>query len=121
MEKSRPKTVMVIEDDADMLFMLDSALTKAGYFVIKSHAGINIVSGKPITPDVYILDKNLPIIDGIAICKFLKLHEETRSIPIVMISGYPVEKKAKEVGVIEFISKPFNFGKLLRAIEKCTS
>lgn len=111
---------MVIEDDPDMLFMLDSALTKAGYSVIKSRAGVDMVSGEPITPDVYILDKNLPIIDGIAICKFLKLHEETRSIPIVVISGYPVEKKAKQVGVNEFISKPFDLTKLLRAIEKCT-
>lgn len=42
-----------------------------------------------------------------AICKFLKAHKETRSIPIIMISGYPVETKAKAVGVDEFIKKPF--------------
>lgn len=109
---------MVIEDDPDMLFMLDKALNHAGYSVIKHEAGANIVSGGLVTPDLYILDKNLPTIDGIALCKFLKIHEETRSIPIIMISGYPVGRKAKEVGVVEFISKPFDLSRLLQAVDK---
>ncbi|MGH9927384.1 MAG: response regulator [Nitrososphaeraceae archaeon] len=121
MEKSHRKTVMVIEDDPDMLYMLEKALNHAGYSVIKHQAGADIVSGGLLTPDLYILDKNLPTIDGIAICKFLKVHKETKSIPIIMISGYPVGRKAKEVGVTVFIPKPFNLNLLLEAVEKCVN
>ena len=110
---------MVIEDDPDMLFMLDKALKNAGYSVIKYQVGTDMVSGGVVTPDLYILDKNLPTIDGIALCKFPKVHEETRSIPIIMISGYPVGKKAKEAGVSEFISKPFDLNRLLEAVHRC--
>lgn len=110
---------MVIEDDPDMLYMLDKALNNAGYSVIKYEAGADIVSGELVTPDLYILDKNLPTIDGIALCKFLKIHKKTKSIPIIMISGYPVERKAKEVGVSEFISKPFELNRFLDAVHKC--
>ena len=119
MEKLHKKTVMVIEDDPDMLYMLDKALKSAGYSVIKCEAGANIVSGGLVTPDLYILDKNLPTIDGIALCKFLKVHKETKSIPIIMISGYPVATKAREVGVSEFISKPFDLNRLLEAVHRC--
>lgn len=67
--------------------MLDKALDSAGYFVVKCAAGANVVSGGLVTPDLYILDKNLATIDGIALCKFLKVHKETKSTPIIMISG----------------------------------
>lgn len=119
MEKSHKKTVMVIDDDPDMLYMLGKALKSAGYSVIKCEAGANVVSGEPVTPDLYILDKNLSTIDGIALCKFLKVHDETKSIPIIMISGYAVASKAKEIGVDEFIPKPFDLNRLLEAVHRC--
>jgi FixJ family two-component response regulator len=57
--------------------------------------------------------------DGIAICKYLKLHKVARNIPIVMISGVDCRHKAKAAGVDCFIEKPLDTTKLLEAINQC--
>jgi CheY-like chemotaxis protein len=61
----------------------------------------------------------MPIIDGLAVCKYLKLNSATKDIPVIMISAYhKLRSKAKEAGVDEFIEKPFELKNLLHTIEK---
>jgi two-component system KDP operon response regulator KdpE/two-component system response regulator MprA len=61
----------------------------------------------------------MPTIDGIALCKYLKLQEATKDIPIIMISSYhKLKRKAKEAGVDDFLEKPFDIKDLLRTINK---
>jgi DNA-binding response OmpR family regulator len=113
------KKIVVAEDDQDILFILDMILNDAGYKVEPLPEGSSIVSGKRDWPDLFILDKNMPTIDGLAICKYLKLNEETKNIPIIMISAYhKLKKKAKEAGVDEFIEKPFELKDLLSTVSK---
>jgi CheY-like chemotaxis protein len=58
----------------------------------------------------------MPMIDGLAICKYLKVKEETKNIPISMISAYPkLKKRAKEVGVDDFIEKPLKLNNCFRS------
>jgi CheY-like chemotaxis protein len=103
-----------------MLFLLEKTLTGAGYLVESCKAGTGIVNSRHIWPDLFILDKNLPTIDGIAVSKFLRLQEHTKHIPIVMISAYPLKEKASEAGVDFFIQKPFNLDSLLTVVEQCS-
>lgn len=111
--------ILIVEDDEDMLFLLERALTGAGHVVESCKAGTGIVNFSHTWPDLFILDKNLPTIDGIAVSKFLKLQEQTKHIPIVMISAYPLKKKASEAGVDFFIQKPFDLDSLLAVVERC--
>ena len=71
-------------------------------------------------PDLFILDKELPTLDGLAISKFLRLQESTKTIPIIMISAHHVGNRAKRIGIDEFIKKPFQLNHLLEVIRRYT-
>ena len=113
------KKILIAEDDQDILFILDMILNDAGYQVETMADGTSIVAGKKEWPDLFILDKDMPKIDGIAVSKYLRLNEETKNIPIIMISAYhKLKKKAEQAGVNDFIEKPFDLRDLLRTISK---
>jgi DNA-binding response OmpR family regulator len=113
------KKILIAEDDPDILFILDMILNDAGYKVEPLTEGTSIVDRKKDLPDLFILDKEMPVIDGLALCKYLKLQQETKDIPVIMISAYhKLKQKAKEAGVDDFIEKPFELKHLLFTINK---
>jgi DNA-binding response OmpR family regulator len=116
------KKILVAEDDQDILFILDMILNEAGYKVEPMPEGASIVERKKDWPDLFILDKDMPTIDGLAICKYLRVNEKTKDIPIIMISAYhKLKKKARAAGVNEFIEKPFEIKELLATVKKFTN
>ena len=113
------KKIVIAEDDADIRFILNLVLQEAGYHVQQVPTGESIVEGKHGVPDLFILDKSLPVIDGLAICKYLRVKEETKDVPIIMISSYhKLKGRARELGVDEFIEKPFDLKQLLTVVDK---
>ncbi len=115
------KKILLAEDDSDIRFILNLVLKEAGYQVEPLSSGNSIVEGKHEWPDLFILDKALPTIDGLAICEYLRIKEETKDIPIIMISSYhKLKSKAEEIGVDDFIEKPFDLKDLLTLVEKYT-
>jgi DNA-binding response OmpR family regulator len=113
------KKILLAEVDPDIRFILRTVLRDAGYHVALLPTGHNIVEGKHEWPDLFILDKSLPVIDGMALSKYLKIKEETRDIPIIMLSkNHKLRNKAKDAGVDAFIEKPFDLKFLLSTIEQ---
>ena len=113
------KKILVAEDDKDILLILEMILKDAGYRVEPLPDGRSIVENRRDWPDLFILDKDIPAIDGLAVCKYLKLREDTRNIPIIMISCFHYLKcKALEAGVDEFIEKPFELKHLLESVDR---
>jgi DNA-binding response OmpR family regulator len=114
------KKILIAENDPDILHILDILLKEAGYHVQLLPEGSSIVESQVDLPDLYVIDKDLPLIDGLAICKYLRIKTETRNIPIIMISAYhKLKQKAKDAGVNEFVEKPFDVHTFLRTIERC--
>jgi CheY-like chemotaxis protein len=113
------KKITVAENDQDILFILDLVLKDAGYKVESLRDAVSIVSGGREWPDLFILDKDMPAVDGLAVCKYLRLNKQTKDIPIIMISSYhEVRKKAKAAGVNDFLDKPFDLKTLLGTVGK---
>lgn len=113
------KKIVIAEDDADIRLILNMLLKDAGFSVEAFSQASSIVDGKHDKADLFILDKDLPVIDGLAVCKYLRLKKDTKHVPIIMISAFHYLKaKAKEVGVNDFIEKPFGVRNLLSTIEK---
>jgi DNA-binding response OmpR family regulator len=113
------KKILVAEDDQDILFILQMILNDAGYKVEPLPEGTSIIGRKKDWPDLFILDKDMPIIDGLAICKYLRANKETKDIPIIMISAFhKLKNKAREAGVDDFIEKPFHLKDLLDTVNK---
>jgi DNA-binding response OmpR family regulator len=113
------RKIVVAEDDQDILFILDMILNDAGYKVEPLKDATSIVAGRKDWPDLFILDKDMPTIDGLAVCKYLRLNEESKDIPIIMISAYhKLRSQARHAGVNDFIEKPFQLKTLLNTVGK---
>jgi DNA-binding response OmpR family regulator len=108
------KNILLVEDDRDSLNLMRTILTEAGFTVMAMTDGIQIVEKNFVSPDLIILDNAMPVIDGIALCKFLKLKPDTRDVPIIVISGnHNLKTRACTAGAISFLAKPFGAHELL--------
>lgn len=122
MREKMKKKILLADDDSDTLLLLNKILVGKGYDVQCLNNAAAIVNGDVRQwPDVFILDKDMKMIDGIAICKFLRLHKTARSIPIIMISGHDCRKRATAAGVDCYIDKPLDVHELLEAVDRLTS
>lgn len=122
------ETVLVVEDDEDILQLLVFNLESAGYEVVAVRDGFEgLNSARSRRPDLIILDLMLPGMDGFDVCKELKRRSNTATIPVVMLTarGEEVDRVVGlELGADDYIVKPFSPRELLlriRAILKRTS
>lgn len=71
-------------------------------------------------PDLLLLDVGMPGIDGIEVCKRLRLNEKSKALPIFLLSGYASKDNIStglNAGANKYISKPFRPSELIAAIE----
>lgn len=120
--EQRAKKILVVDDDPDILDALQLMLEDAGYEVTTSEKGDyaeNLRDTNGGLPDVIILDVLLSGKDGRLICQKLKGQDETRHIPIIMISAHPnARQSVTAVGADDFVAKPFDMDELLAKIAK---
>ena len=114
------KKILVVDDDPGILDALQLTLEDAGYEVTTTEKGDyaeNLRDTNGDLPDVIILDVLLSGKDGRIICQKLKSQEDTRHVPIIMISAHPGAKQSvKAVGADDFLAKPFDIDVLLAKI-----
>lgn len=110
------KRVLIVEPDNDMVFILRKALSDSGYLVETCDNGTAVVERSMPWPDVFIIDKDLPTIDGIAICKFLRVQSATKEIPVILISTHSIKTKAERAGADAFLTKPFELNRLIETL-----
>ena len=102
--------VLVVDDEVVVTSFLSDYLTGEGYEVILASNGEEALElAEKEKPQLILLDIRMPGIDGIEVCKRLKAQEKTRSIPVIMMTGFAYEKvDAVEAGADEFINKPLD-------------
>ena len=104
--------ILVIEDDKDIANLITYHLEKANYKVVIAHDGKEGFSlAKKVLPTLILLDLMLPEIDGLEICRMLKANEDTKNIPIIMVTakGEEVDNIVGfELGADDYIVKPFS-------------
>ena len=118
--KKSIKTILIIEDNKDILEAVRLLLEDAGYKIntIVKKEEIVRISKKP-QPDIILLDMLLSGMDGRDIINRLKKQPETKHIPIILNSAHPNAKNIwKEVGADDFIGKPFDIEELKEVIRK---
>ena len=116
------KTILIADDEPDVLKMLSMRLKAHGYQVMTAVDGLQAVTlahrGKP---DLIILDIKMPGQDGYTVYRNLKMSTHTMFIPIVFVSALPpeqVEEKAAELGAEDFIAKPFDSEEVIAKLKK---
>jgi len=115
------KHILVVDDDDDFLSLLTTLLKKEGYDVKGISNGISIVEEHIEWPDLFILDKQMEFIDGMAISKFLRMHSIGRDIPIVMLSASNSGTSAAAAGINFYLEKPFKVTEFLGIVGHCLS
>lgn len=118
--QNKPKHILVVDDDPDILIFLQVILEDEGYTVVTSEKGEYLEQlHNGGLPDLIVLDMLLSGKDGREIVKYLKRNPETSRIPVIMISAHPgAEKEARQAGADDFLGKPFDIEKLLAKIAR---
>ncbi|MBU0481911.1 MAG: response regulator transcription factor [Proteobacteria bacterium] len=108
----KKKCILVVEDDEDIQQLVSYNLIKAGFNVDCADSGeegmAKIVSVKP---DLVLLDLMLPGIDGSEICRQLRLNEEHRELPVIMVTARGEDADVVDglnLGADDYIPKPFS-------------
>lgn len=114
------KTILVVDDDEGILEGFTAMLESGGYVVQTANDATTLLRlAKNSSPDLIILDILLSGTDGRIICKKLKNQENTKHIPIIMISAAPnVKKSVKEAQADDYLSKPFEMEELFTIVKK---
>ncbi len=114
------KKILVVDDDPDILDALRLALEDGGYEVTTTEKGEyaeNLRDTNGGLPDVILLDVLLSGKDGRIICQRLKSRDDTKHIPVLMMSAHPnAQQSVKAVGADDFLAKPFDVDELLEKI-----
>ena len=115
-----PKKILVIEDDEQILQTTRHILELRGYFISTASDGeAGLQKVKQEVPDLVILDLGLPKITGQEVCKEIKRMEETKNIPVIIVTARNTDADkiiGKVIGADVYITKPFLFKELLENI-----
>ena len=109
--------VLVVEDETALLTLLHYNLEREGYRVLEARDGEEaMLVAAEEKPDVVILDWMLPQLSGIEVCRRLRTRQETRNIPIIMLTARGEETdriRGLDTGADDYITKPFSMTELL--------
>lgn len=113
-------TVLIVEDEVAIVTLLRYNLEREGFKVHSTGDGEEaIVMVKEVKPDIIVLDWMLPSMTGVEICKQLRWNNETKSIPIIMLSARGEEGdriRGLDSGADDYIVKPFSPAELIARI-----
>ncbi len=117
----RKKTILIVEDEADIAEGLKARLMLESFHVaLAANGQEGVTTARKIKPDLIIMDVMMPLVNGLDACAALKSGEDTRRIPILMLTALPHMKdveNAFHVGADDFLNKPYSNERLLKKIE----
>ena len=115
------KKILVADDEPSIVRVLEYRLRHNGYEVIVARDGKKCLEkSRKERPDLILLDVVMPGLNGFEVCKRLKENEETKDIPVIMLTVLATDEdlsQGLESGVACFMSKPFNASDLLDEIK----
>src|SRR5262245_52384999 len=117
----RPSKILIVDDDPFHVDYLEQELEDLGYTTVSARNGCEALEKVALeAPDLILLDLMMPIMDGLAVCRILKGDDETRLIPIVIMTaldGFDDRIKGIEAGADDFLIKPVNQRELLARMQ----
>lgn len=125
------KTILVVDDSSTIRKIIQRELSKVDYEVMPAKNGqeaLNMLNWMDPLPDLITLDIDMPQMNGFEVCSRIRESEESDDkrkqdigkIPIIFVSANDTlenREKGYELGVIDFIGKPFSPGRMIEAIE----
>lgn len=113
-----PRTILVVEDDANIAELLRLYLEKEGYtVVVAADGGAGLEKFRSVHPDLVLLDLMLPVLDGWSVLRSIRQESQT---PVIMLTARSetVDKvSGLKTGADDYITKPFEMKEVLARIE----
>jgi DNA-binding response OmpR family regulator len=114
--------VLIVEDEQDIAGLIKHTLERDGStaagIVASGDAALRAVSARP--PDLIILDLNLPVLSGLAVCRLLRQRSDARHLPIIMLTARSSESDrvaGLELGADDYVTKPFSLRELTARVK----
>jgi DNA-binding response OmpR family regulator len=109
-------SLVVADDDPDILRLLERRLSRRGYEVLTAHDGAAALAAiRRTAPDAAVIDRVMPAMSGEEVCAALKADERTAAIPVVLLSAQASEREIVQgfgVGADDYLTKPFDLDEL---------
>ena len=116
--------ILVVDDEIDIAGWLKHSLSHYGYEVEEAYDGIQALEAvEAHKPDLILLDLKMPRMDGRTTIRKLREKEETRHIPIIVLSAHSVRDEGDQaqmlgLGVKDFLKKPIQIEQLVEEVKK---
>jgi CheY-like chemotaxis protein len=119
--------VLVVDDEADLVTWLKTALETHGIVVLPAYGGTEAVSrARADHPDVIVMDVQMPDMTGLEVIRTLKSDPATAGIPVIFMTASDIDKRTARarmlgLGAVELLGKPFSVdelvGEILRQVD----
>ncbi len=108
------------DDEANILRLSGEALKQQGYEILTAQNGIDAYQ-KAVAerPDLVILDRQMPGMTGIEVCKKIRENPDIRTVPVIFLTGQDSKAEIMEgysEGANEYLTKPFNMNELIDTV-----
>jgi two-component system alkaline phosphatase synthesis response regulator PhoP len=108
-------TILIVDDEQDILDMIEYNLRKDGHNVRMAHNGREALSKLTPVPDLIVLDIMMPEMNGMELCRHLKDNESTAGIPVLFLTakaGETDEVSGLDIGADDYLQKPVSIAVL---------
>ncbi len=108
--------ILIADDDPRSIKLLNFRLKGMGHeaiYALNGREALEIAAKEK--PDLILLDVMMPVMNGFQVLRKLKLQEETKNIPVIMLTAKMQEKDIVfgiEAGAMDYVTKPFSFAEL---------
>jgi len=121
-EENKAPVIMVVDDSITFRKVATKLLTREGYDVVEARDGVEAVEKlADVRPDAFLLDVEMPRMDGFELARHIRHTDAISDCPIVMVTsrtGSKHKNYATEIGVNDYFGKPFNNKELVASINK---
>jgi DNA-binding response OmpR family regulator len=119
------KTILLVDDDTDLLELLSQTFTEAGFSIATATNGLDALKmARSLSPDLIVLDLILPEQDGFTVCETLRREHATAGIPIIMLTGLIGQLSRYSglgCGANDYVMKPVTPKQLMSRMEPLLS
>ena len=113
------RTVLIVDDDKDILEVVADALTDQGYHVVSALSSAAIPAALAERPDVILLDLMMPDMNGVEVSQRLRANPRTADIPIIAMSAQErLHRLRRHVQADDVLAKPFDLAHLYETVAR---